>query len=68
MPSKMLKKGRNKEAETTVVGLPSTKKTKLVNKTQKVASPFSKFRPTVRNRLILKCFEKLKRDQWNNVN
>ena len=58
MPPKMVKRGRPKGAEITVNGLPSKKKTKLVNKTQNVVTTFSKLRPTEKDRLILKCFAK----------
>ena len=34
------------------------KKPKLANKTQKVVKPFSKLRPTKKDRLILKCSAK----------
>ena len=50
---KMVKNGRPKEGEITFIGLPCWKKTKFANKTQKVVTPFSKLRPTEKDRLVL---------------
>ena len=53
MPPKMVKNGQPKEGEITLIGLPCWKKTKFANKTQKVVTPFSKLRPTEKDRLVL---------------
>ena len=58
MPPNMAKRQQPKEAEMTVIDLLSKKKTKLVNQTQEVVTPFSKLRPTEKDRLILECFVK----------
>ena len=54
----MVKKGWPKGAEMTVTGLPFKKKTKFIKKTQKVVKPFSKLRPTKKDKSILKCSAK----------
>ena len=53
MPPKMKKKGRPREAETTVIGLPQTKKQRGVISKPK---PFSKLSPLEKDRIILECF------------
>ena len=58
MPPKMVKRGRPKGVKLTVIGLPSRKKTKFGNKTQKVVFSFSKLRPNEKDRSVLECFAK----------
>lgn len=53
MPPKMLKRGRPKGAETTVIGLPRQKKKK---ESQNSLVPFSKLSPTEKDRVILGSF------------
>ena len=53
MPPKMKKKGRPREAETTVIGLPQTKKQRGVISKPK---PFSKLSPMEKERVIRECF------------
>ena len=53
MPPKMKKKGRPREAETTVIGLPQTKKQRGVISKPK---PFSKLSPLEKDRIILEWF------------
>lgn len=50
MPPKMLKRGRRKGAELTVIGLPRAKKAK------KGILPFSKVLAEEKNRILLECF------------
>lgn len=50
MPPKMLKRGRPKGADSTVIGLPKAKKIK------KGLLPFSRVRGDEKNRIILECF------------
>lgn len=54
MPPKMIKRGRPKGAELTVIGLPRQKKAK----TQFSILPFSKLQPKEKDRKILECFVK----------
>ena len=53
MPPKMKKKGRPREAETTVVGLSQEKNQRCVIRKPK---PFSKLSPLEKDRVILECF------------
>ena len=53
MPPKLKKKGRPKGTETTVIGLPQSKKQRVVISKPK---PFSKSSPLEKDRIILECF------------
>ena len=56
MPPKIIKRGRPKGAEVTVIGLPSQKKPNL--ETRKGITCFSKLKPFEKDRFILECFVK----------
>ena len=53
MPLKMIKKGRARGTETSVIGLPKGKKQRGVISKSKA---FSKLKPLEKNRVILECF------------
>ena len=53
MPPKLKKKGRPKGTETTVIGLPQSKKQRVAISKPK---PFSKSSPLEKDRIILECF------------
>ena len=55
MPLKIVKRGRTKRIEMTVIGQPSKK---LANKILKVVIQFSKLRATQKDRLIFEFFAK----------
>ena len=52
MPLKMIKKGRARGTETSVIGLPKGKKQRGVISKSKA---FSKLKPLEKNRVILEC-------------